>query len=116
MKSTSGVRITLGGVKIYTSSTTQGGLPALSSREPELRSMAKTAVDAQYAKQACAEMGLLVRIKMKTDAQAALQNASKLGPDRIRHLELQAAYLILEGVRAQEIDPSGENAREGERL
>ena len=55
--------------------------------------MAKATVDAQYVKQVCAEMGLLVRIKMKTDAQAALQNASKLGPGRIRHLELQAAYL-----------------------
>ncbi len=91
MKSTSGVRITLGGMKIYTSSTTQSGLPALSSGEAELRSMAKATEDAQYAKQVCAEMGLLVRIKMKTDAQAALQNASKLGPGGIRHLELQAA-------------------------
>ena len=85
LKSTSGVRITLMGMKIYSSSTTQRGLPALSSGEAELRSMSKAVV--------VREMGMELSIVMRTDSAAALANASKLGPGRIRHLELQAAYL-----------------------
>ena len=93
LKSTSGVRIMLISMKIYSSSITQSGLPALSSGEAELCSMAKAVVDAQYIRDVAREMGIELSIVKRTDSAAALANASKLGPGRIRHLELQAACL-----------------------
>ena len=93
LKSTTGFRITWCGMKIISSSTTQPGLPALSSGESEVRSMAKSGTEAIYVKEVFSEMGILLKIWMYTDASAALANASKLGPGRIRHLEVQSMWL-----------------------
>ena len=49
--------------------------------------------DAQYIRNVGMDMGVQLKIRMRTDSSAALANASKLGPGRIRHLEQQAAYL-----------------------
>ena len=58
-----------------------------------MRSMSKAVVDAQFIRNVAREIGMELSIVMRTDSAAPLANASKLGPGRIRHLELQAAYL-----------------------
>ena len=45
-------------------------------------------------------MGVTVRVRLKADASAALSNAKKLGPGRMKHVMLNAMY-IKEAIKAR---------------
>eukprot|EP00971_Amphidinium_carterae_P138687 2748308-Amphidinium_carterae.1 len=61
----------------------------MSSAESELRALSRAAAEALWAGRVCKEAGLEPeRINMCTDAKAAWQNATKLGPGRLKHLRL----------------------------
>ena len=92
-KSTTGLRASIGGFKLMHSSSTQPGLPALSSGEDELRGMTKASSEGLYIKHVCKELGMPVEIELLGDASAALANAKKLGPGRIRHLETYQMFI-----------------------
>ena len=66
-------------------STTQLGLPALSSGEAELRSLTRAGCEGVYAKYLLSEFGFKTTVKISGDASAALPAAAKLTGGRMRH-------------------------------
>ena len=80
-------------MKVFAASNTQAGLPALSSGEAEVRALTRAATEGVYLNKVLMEMGLKVKTKLKCDASAALQNAEKLGPGRIKHLVTSAHFI-----------------------
>ena len=97
-RSTSGYRSSIRNFRIGHASQTQPGLPALSSGEAELRSLNRAATEGLYLKQIASELGLSVKITVKGDASAAYKSAERLGPGKIKHLEV-GAYFVKEAVR-----------------
>ena len=97
-RSTTGMRATIGGFRVSHSSGTQPGLPALSSGEAELRSMSRACCSSIYIQKVAAELLISVDITLMGDSTAAMANAAKLGPGRIRHLEA-AQMAVKEAVR-----------------
>lgn len=69
------------------------GLPAMSSGESELRAMARAISERLHAQQVLQEMGGKVRVVIMSDATAALSNAARLGPGRIRHLGVSVGFV-----------------------
>ena len=65
-RSTSGLRSECGGFRLSHYSSTQPGLPTLSSGEAELRSKTKASCELVYQQGVLAEMGVQVRILMKS--------------------------------------------------
>jgi hypothetical protein len=92
-KSTSGTVVKLNGLTVACYSKTQAGVPALSSGESELRALSRAATEAMYAKRVLAEMGAECTPTLFSDASAALANAERLGPGRMRHLMVSAMYV-----------------------
>ena len=77
----------------------QAGLPALSSGEAELRAMTRGTSEAIFVRSVLAEIGVQVKGVQFSDSTAALRNASKLGPGKMRHL-MTGAMFVEEAVRA----------------
>jgi hypothetical protein len=71
----------------------QPGLPALSSGEAELRAMSQGSCELLFVIHILRWMGVKVNAIVANDASAALANARKLGPGRMRHVETQALFL-----------------------
>lgn len=92
--STTGVALKWCGMLIDVCSNTQPGLPALSSGEAELRALSRAVVEAIHLKSILLEAGEPnVRLLVRTDATAALGNAAKLGPRRMKHLMVCATFV-----------------------
>ena len=70
----------------------------MSSGEAELRGMARATCEGLYLKQLGQEFLIELEVVLHGDASAALQNAAKLGPGKIRHLET-SQLLIKEAIR-----------------
>ena len=94
-RSTSGVRITVGGFLVYRQSQTQPGLPAMSSGEAELRAMSRGIIVGLHCKQLLEEMGFKVYMVIEGDATAALEASSKLSIGRMRHLRVADSFVRL---------------------
>jgi len=97
-RSTTGIRASIAGFRISHCSQTQPGLPALSSGEAELRSLTRACCEGLYLKQVLAELGVESTVTIEGDASAAYRSAEKLGPGKVKHLEV-SAYFIKEAVR-----------------
>jgi hypothetical protein len=97
-RSTTGIRVTIGGFKIAHSAGTQPGLAALSSAEAELRGMSKACCNAIFIRYVARELLIETQVVLEGDSTAAMANAAKLGPGRIRHLEV-SQMAIKEAVR-----------------
>ena len=112
-RSSSGILISVGGFRLWHSSSTQPGLPALSSGEAELRCMSRAASEGLFVKHVLAELGIEAVVTLHGDSAAALANATKLGSGRIRHLEAQEVF-VKEAVRLRLLRlarvPSRQNA------
>ena len=65
----------------------------MSSGEAELRSETKTSCELVYQRGVLVDMGVQVEILMKGDSSAAKQNASKLGPDRLKHIHTSDIFV-----------------------
>jgi hypothetical protein len=92
-RSTSGAHVEVNGFVLSHYSTTQPGLPALSSGESEMRSLTRAGCEGVYVKHVLAEFGLESTIKIAGDASAALSAASKLSGGRMRHLKGCDAFI-----------------------
>jgi hypothetical protein len=97
-RSTSGARFTVGGFKIHHTCATQPGIQSFSSGEAELRALSRAACDAIWIQGVAEEFGINLSIEIFCDSTAAECNSKKLGPGKMKHLEL-AAYAIKEMVR-----------------
>jgi len=97
-RSTTGVRVQAAGFKLSHVSTTQPGLPAISTGESELRGMTKASAEGLYAKSVFAECGVDVDVELVGDSTAAMQNAAKLGPGKMRHMERNDLF-VKEAIR-----------------
>ena len=86
-KSTDGGQIAVGGAVVHAWSSTQPGLPSLSSAEAELRGMVRCAKEALYVQKLFAFMGVDLEIRTSSDSSAAIQAAQRLGAGKMRHLE-----------------------------
>lgn len=93
LRSTSGVRVCWAGSRIQGLSSTQAGLPAMSSGESELRAMAKAVSEGLCAQQVLGEMGEETRAVILSDATAAISNAARLGPGHIRPLGVSVRFV-----------------------
>ena len=93
LRSTSGERLLVNGFKCFHSCGTQEGLAAMSSGESELRSMSRTAKNLVFASQVAEEAGECMKGHLHSDSSAALANAAKLGPGRMRPIRLQDMYI-----------------------
>jgi len=91
-RSTSGNHLELDGYKVYHSSVTQPGLPALSSPEAETRSLARGGCLGLQLKLLVSELANKAKLVLKCDAQAAIDGAQKLSGSRLRHLEISQTY------------------------
>ena len=91
--STSVVRAMINGFVLGHSSTTQPGLPALSSGEAELRAMTRAACDGLYVQEVLKEMGIAAELVLEGDATAALGCATKLSDGRVRHLKTADSFI-----------------------
>jgi len=91
-RSTSGNHLETDGFKVYHSSVTQPGLPALSSAEAETRSMARGGCIGLQLKVLLSEIVGKADLRLKCDAQAAIDGAQKLSGSRLRHLEIAQSY------------------------
>jgi hypothetical protein len=92
-RSTSGLVIKWCGCLVFAASNTQPGLPALSSGESELRALTRAVTEGIHTRRVLNEFGIDVKVRVKSDAQAALCNAAKLGPGRMRHLMTSATFV-----------------------
>ena len=86
-KSTSGGVITLGKHVVKTWSTTQAIL-ALSSGEAEYYGIVKGCSQGLGMKAMMEDLGVKVRVRVKTDANAAVGIANRIGSGKVRHLEV----------------------------
>ena len=101
-RSTSGVRISYRNCKVMASSLTQHGVPALSSAEAELRAMSRGYCDGKFVQLLLQELGVSARLELWGDSSAALSNAAKLGPGKLRHV-VTSALLIKTAVRHKDV-------------
>jgi hypothetical protein len=92
-RSTSGTVVKINGLMVACYSNTQAGVPALSSGESELRALSRAATESMYARRVLMEMGMECVPVLFSDASAALSNAERLGPGRMRHLMVSAMYV-----------------------
>jgi hypothetical protein len=92
-RSTSGLVIKWCDCLVFAASNTQPGLPALSSGESELRALTRAVTEGIHTRRVLNEFGIDVKVRVKSDAQAALSNAAKLGPGRMRHLMTSATFV-----------------------
>ena len=92
-KSTDGGQISVGGAVVHAWSSTQPGLPSLSSAEAELRGMVRCAKEALYVQKLFAFMGIDLEIRIWSDSSAAIQAATRLGAGKMRHLETQYLWI-----------------------
>lgn len=92
-RSTTGIRATIGDFKVLHASSTQPGLPSLSSVAAELRAMTRAASEGLYLFQAMCEMQMEPVIKLPDDSSAALAIILKLGPGRTKHLETMEYFV-----------------------
>jgi hypothetical protein len=97
-RSTSGARFTVGGFKLHHSCATQPGIQSFSSGEAELRALSRAACDAIWIQGVGHEFGMELDIQIFCDSTAAECNAKKLGPGKMKHLEL-AAFAVKEMIR-----------------
>jgi hypothetical protein len=88
-RSTSGFVIKVAGATVLTGSSTQPGLPALSSGEAELRATSKLAQEARAVQHMCDEFGIVLDDvpHLWTDSSAGRQASMRLGPGRMKHME-----------------------------
>ena len=91
-RSSSGVHVEVDGFKIYHSSVTQPGLPALSSAEAETRALSRGGCIGLQLKMLLEECGFVVNYILECDAQAAIDGTQKLSGSRLRHLEIAQRY------------------------
>ena len=110
-RSTSGNHLELDGYKVYHSSVTQPGLPALSSPEAEARSLSRGGCLGLQLKLLVAELGKPAKLRLKCDAQAAIDGSQKLSGSRLRHLEIAQTYSrsLLRGKHAEIDKVSGKH-------
>ena len=92
-KSTDGGQIAVGGAVVHAWSSTQPGLPSLSSAEAELRGMVRCAKEALCVQKLFAFMGIDLEIRTWSDSSAATQAAQRLGTGKMRHLETQYLWI-----------------------
>jgi hypothetical protein len=96
-RSCSGRRLKVNGYRVGYGTGIQPGLPALSSGESELRAMSQGSCELLFVIHILRWMGIEMGVKVEAivanDASAALANARKLGPGRMRHVETQALFL-----------------------
>jgi hypothetical protein len=85
-RSTTGYQINANGYTVLCSSTTQPGLPSLSSGESELRAMTRAICDLLFVDQILESWGSCSRLVVYGDASAALAAASKMTGSRLKHL------------------------------
>ena len=83
-RSSSGVHIEHDGFKVYHSSVTQPGLPALSSAEAETRALSRGGCIGLQIKVLLEECGFQVKYRLICDAQAAIDGTQKLSGSRLR--------------------------------
>eukprot|EP00974_Lingulodinium_polyedra_P078458 7597399-Lingulodinium_polyedra.AAC.1 len=93
VRSTTGVRVVVDDFKIHSLCQTQTGLPSLSSGESELRSLSAGAQLGLYVQTVFGEFGHDMKLYLGSDASAALANASKLGPGRLKHVDRLALFV-----------------------
>ena len=86
-KSTDGGQIAVGGAVVHAWSSTQPGLPSLSSAEAELCGMVRCGKEALYVQKLFAFMGIDLEIRTWSDSSAAIQAAQRLGTGKMRHWE-----------------------------
>jgi len=101
-KSTSGGMIMIGGHMIKCWSKTQN-IIALSSGEAEYYGMVQGASIAMGIRSMLADMGVHMKIRLRTDATAAKGIASRRGLGKIRHIEVHQLWLQ-EKVNNQDIE------------
>ena len=102
-RSTTGCYIHWCGMLLDSISNTQPGVPALSTGESELRALSRGVVEGQHLRHLLEDLGFPdVRIRVKSDATAALSNAAKLGPGRMRHVMVSSVY-VKECVRRKQV-------------
>jgi hypothetical protein len=92
-RSTSGLVLKWCGCLVFAASRRLPGLPALSSGESELRALTRGVTEGIHTRRVLNEFGIDVKVRVKSDAQAALCNAAKLGPGRMRHLMTSATFV-----------------------
>ena len=92
-KSTDGGQIAVGGAVVHAWSSTQPGLPSLSSAEAEFRGMVRWAKEALYVQKLFAFMGIDLEIRTWSDSSPAVQVAKRLGAGKMRHLETQCPWI-----------------------
>ena len=90
-KSTSGVHILWGGVLLRSLSRTQSTV-ALSSGESEFGAISLGIVESLYIKNFLAELGIDIKIRIFSDSSAGRAMIQRLGPGRLKHLEIKALY------------------------
>ena len=91
-RSTSGCHIELDGFKVQHASVTQPGLPSLSSPESESRALSRGGCLGIVVKLLLEEMGFTVKMRLKCDAQAAIDSTQKLSGSRLRHMQISQQY------------------------
>ena len=74
-------------------STTQQGLPALSSGEAEIRASSRGASEGLLTQNILRGLGLDLPLRLWTDSSAARQAARKLGVGRMRHLNVHDLFV-----------------------
>ena len=101
-RSASGIRVEWRGYRLLASSVTQHGVPALSSAEAELRAMSRGYCDGKFIQLLLGELGVDAKLEMYGDSSAALANAAKLGPGKLRHV-VTSALLVKTAVRNKDV-------------
>ena len=92
-RSTEGGIVTVGGMVLTGWSSTQGGLPALSSAESELRGINRGCKEGIYVQNLLKFLDIDLPLRVWTDSSAARQAAIKLGVQKMRHLETQELFV-----------------------
>ena len=91
-RSTSGIIVWWKGIPLMFSSRTQATI-SLSTAEAELAALTSGVADAMLVKSMLSELGVEVKLKACSDSSSALAIASRLGPGRVRHLQIKQLWI-----------------------
>ena len=91
-KSTSGLHLRFGNVLIKAFSRTQSTI-ALSSGEAEFIALSSAAIEGIWTKNFLKELGYDIQVRVWSDSKAAIGMASRIGPGRVKHLDLKSMFV-----------------------
>ena len=91
-KSTSGMHIKLNDTLIKAFSRTQSTI-ALSSGEAEFTAISSGTLAGIWVRNFMREMGFDLEIRIHSDSQAAIGMASRIGPGRVKHLDIKTLFV-----------------------